>query len=283
MRLHSVVLAALALAIAAPPAAAGGSGHFRMGENRQEFQHAYALARQSFSDPPQREVTVYLTSHPVDLSGAAAAVDLDEPFTSQLREVDGSMVRINLPTEPDGGPSMWFYSSEPSDTFNMSGSGEFALEQDTPARVAGSWILAEPSSFFDKTYDFRLEFAADVVDANPKGEALPAGGGEPGAAWLAEVSAVAAKDADFFRKLMPDMAEFLLPKDQPDEVESYFEGRRWSTPKEAKVHGGLLMEDIAILRITGTDYEGRKVSGAVYMSRGEQGWSESSTDLTTHW
>lgn len=276
--------ASLALAGFAAGALAEGSGYFRMAENRQEYSHGYAVARDDWSDPPKREVKVYLTSHPVSLDDARAAIDLDDLVSAQLGEVGGSMVRIDLPPDEEGyGPSMWFMSHEPSDTFNTSGSGEFTLGTRSESRVAGRWVLAEPSEFFDKTYQFELEFDAEVVDANPQGEALPEGGGAVGKAWLQEVAAVAGGDADYFRKRAGEAAEYLLPKDDPEAVASFFESYRWSTPKSAKVHGGLLMGDRAILRISGVDYDDDKLSGAVFLEQGDHGWEVSGTDFTTHW
>jgi hypothetical protein len=258
-----------------------GSGYFRMGDNKQEYRHAVALARES-GEPGKRKIQIYLTTHPVDPAKAIGEFDLDNGITAQLREVGGGMTRITV--APDGSEGgMWFWVSEPSDTFNTSGFGKFTLTRNTPTRIEGSHVLAEPEDFFDKTYQFDLKFAADVTSADFTGTPLAAGGGEAGAAWLAYVAAVAKGDAEALRPYLGDQAEWMLPKDDPESSKSYIETLRFGTPASATVTGGWLQQDRAVLKVEGKDTDGNGQRGLVLMVRDGARWREETKELTTVW
>jgi hypothetical protein len=285
--MHRLVIATLAsLCFAALPAAvqaaSTGTGYFRMADNKQEYKYAVALARDSVSEPGKRKLQIYLTTHPVDPAKAVGQFDLDQGITEQLREVNGGMTRITVnPDGTEGG--MWFWVSEPSDTFNTSGFGKFTLTTNTPTRVEGSHVLAEPEDFFDKTYQFDLKFAADVTSADFTGTALPAGGGEAGKAYLDYVAAVAKGDADALRAQLGDSAEWMLPKDDPAASKSYIETLRFGVPATAQVSGGWLQGDRAILKVEGKDGDGNTQRGVVLMAKDGAHWREENKDMTTVW
>jgi hypothetical protein len=261
-------------------AASTGSGFFRMGDNKQSYSHAVALSRESASEPGKREVKIYLTTHAVDPTQAIGGFDLDQGITDQLREVGGGMTRISV--NADGSESgMWFWVSEPSDTFNTSGFGKFTLSANTPTRIEGSHVLSEPEDFFDKTYEFDLKFAIDVTNADFSGDALPAGGGDAGKAWLGYVEAVKKGDLDYLRAQLGEAAEWMLPKDNEESSKSYVEGLRYGLPASATVTGGWLQGDRAILKVDGKDGDGNAQRGVVLMVRDGDRWKEESKDLKT--
>jgi hypothetical protein len=283
----SFVLAGALLALAgagAGHASAGstGAGYFRMADNKQEYKHAVALARDSVSEPGKRKLQIYLTTHPVDPAKAVGEFDLDQGITEQLRAVNGGMTRITVnPDGTEGG--MWFWVSEPSDTFNTSGFGKFTLTTNSPTRVEGSHVLAEPEDFFDKTYQFDLKFAADVTSADFTGTALPAGGGEPGKAYLDYVAAVAKGDADALRAQLGDSAEWMLPKDDAAATKSYIETLRFGVPASAAVSGGWLQGERAVIKVEGKDGDGNTQRGVVLMAKDGAHWREENKDMTTVW
>jgi hypothetical protein len=278
-------LCALALACSTVPALAqaeGGSGYFRMADNKQEYRHAVALSRESASEPGKRKVNLYLTTHAVDATAAATAFDLDDAVTEQLRAVSGGMTRVTInPDGSDGG--IWFWSSEPSDTFNTSGFGKLSVTTHTAIRIEGSHVLAEPEDFFDKTYQFDLKFAVDVTPADFAGTALGVGGGAPGAAWLAWTHAVAKGDVDTLREQMGESAQWMLPKDDAEASKSYIETLRYSTPIDAKVTRGWLQEDVAVIAVEGKDSDGNTQRGVVRLVKDGERWKEDGKDISTIW
>lgn len=273
-------VSALAL-LASGSVGAEGSGFFRKGENRKQFEHAIALSRVDPFAPDQRSLYIYLSDVAVDAAQAAAGFDLNHAVDEQIEARQGSMVAITI--EGEGSPALWFSSNQPSDTFNTSGNGEFATTRNDGQRIEGRWHTAKPEDFFDETFEYDLQFKVDVVNADFKGQPLPAGGGEAGAAWSAELQAVAGKDVAYFRKRLGDSADFLLPADNPGEVDSFFEMKRFGTPKQARVKAGLQLADAVLLDVEGEDYDGNKVAGVVRMVRGERGWEAASTDLSVQW
>lgn len=284
-RIRNVLaLASLTLMVSLPLAAfaaSSGSGFFRMGGNKQTYKHAVALSRDS-GEAGQRKVNVYLTTHPVDPKHGANGFDLDDGITEQLREVGGGMTRITInPDGKDGG--MWFWVSEPSDTFNTSGFGKLTLTTNTPTRLEGSHVLAEPEDFFDKTYEFDLKFAVDLTDANFTGDPLPAGGGEPGKAWLAYQKAIIDGDVDAVRAQMGQMGEWMLPKDDPESSKSYLESMQSDAVRGAKISGGWLQGERAILKVDGKDGDGNTRRGMVLLQRDGEQWKEESKDMNTIW
>lgn len=259
-----------------------GSGYFRMGDNKQEYKHAVALARESASEAGKRKIHLYLTTHPVDPAQAAGGFDIDDGITSQLREVGGGMTRVTInPDGSDGG--MWFWVSEPSDTFNTSGFGKLTLTTNTATRLEGSHVLAEPEDFFDKTYQFDLKFAVDVTPADFTGEALPAGGGEAGKAYLDYVAALAKGDAAALRSMMGESARWMLPEGDEASVKSSLESLRYSTLASATVSGGWQQGDRAILKVEGKDGDGNTQRGVIEMVKEDGRWKEGSKDMTTIW
>lgn len=259
-----------------------GSGYFRMGDNKQEYKHAVALSRESVSESGQRKIHLYLTTHPVDPAKAASGFDIDDGITSQLREVQGGMTRVTInPDGSDGG--MWFWVSEPSDTFNTSGFGKLTLTTNTATRLEGSHVLSEPEDFFDKTYQFDLKFAVDVTSADFTGDALPAGGGEPGKAYLDYVAALAKGDVATLRGMLGDSAQWQLPEGDEASVKSSLESLRYSTLASATVSGGWLQGERAILKVEGKDGDGNTQRGVIMMVKDGERWKEESKDMTTIW
>jgi hypothetical protein len=118
-----------------------------------------------------------------------------------------------------------------------------------------------------------------------KARALPAGGGEPGAAFLAAVKAMAAavqaRDVDAAAKVRGDWGKRVLgPTD--------FSGRTRPLPErqrrlraqavrfvlEARVLGGYELGDLAVLTIEGKNGAGARVVGALKMRREDGVWQE---------
>jgi hypothetical protein len=253
-----------------------------MGDNKQEYAHAIALSRDSTTQDGKREVTVYLTTHPVDPARAIDSFDLDDAITEQLREVRGGMTRLSI--NADGGDGgLWFWVSEPSDTFNTAGFGELKIDTNTAKRIEGRHWVDEPREFFDKTYQFDLTFAADVTDANFRGDALPAGGGEAGKAYVAYVDAVKKGDVAFLRTHLGEMAEWMMPADDEESTKSYIEGLSYSVPASAKVTGGWLQRDKAVIKVEAKDSDGNNQRGVVLMAKEDGTWKQQSADLSTIW
>ena len=176
-----------------------------------------------------------------------------------------------------------FWVSEPSDSFNTSGFGELALSEHSDGRVAGSLKVDEPQEFFDDSYQYELDFATGVTNADFVGEALPSGGGAPGKSWLSYIGAVLSGDVATLRGLMGEQAKWMLPEDDEESTNSTIEMMQYGLPRDATVAGGWLFDARAVLKVEGKDEDGNKQRGIVELIEEDGRWSESGRSLNTVW
>jgi hypothetical protein len=270
-----IALLALLPLFAMANARAGGDGHFRLGENRIDAKHAIAVANDEGHGAGPR-VFVYLADFPLDAARVAAAFDPEDEVRAELGDRAGGYVRVCV--DADGSEcGMFFNRKQPDDSFNTSGYGTFELKRHDDGRVAGSWVLAEPESFFDQTYDFALRF--DVAVTPLPGQPLPADGGEPGTAYRAWLAALAKGDVAALRQLGDSEHAYRFPEDDPSQVKESIKDLRDGTPLQAKILRGLVDGDRAVLWVEGTDRDDILRGGRVRMQREEGAWRFAEADL----
>ena len=272
--LRFAVLLLAPLLVTANARAAGG-GHFRLGENRIDAKYAIAVADDEGHGAEPR-VFVYLADFPLDAAKVAAAFDPEDAVREQLGDRAGGYVRICI--EDDGSEcGMFFNRKQPDDSFNTSGYGTFGLHGRDAGHVAGSWILKEPESFFDQSYDFDLHF--DVAVTPLPGQPLPADGGEPGVAYRAWLAALAKGDIATLRKLGDGEHSYRFPGDDASQAKQSIKELRDGTPLQAKILRGLVDGDRAVLWIEGSDRDDILRAGRVRMQREEGTWRFAEDDL----
>jgi hypothetical protein len=272
--IHAGALALL-LSLPATDALAGGGGHFRLGDTHVDTKYAIAVVRdRGYDDGPQ--TFIYLSDFPLDAAKVAAAFDPGDEVREELGDRAGGYVRICI----DAGGSecgMFYNRKQPDDSFNTSGYGKFELESRDDHRVAGSWVLEEPESFFDQTYDFELRFDAAVTPL--PGKPLPADGGEPGAAYRAWLAALAKGDAMALRKLASGDGAWRFPEDGASQVKESIKDLRDGTPLQPEILRGLVDGDSAVLWVEGSDRDDIRRGGRVRMQREDGAWRFAEDDL----
>jgi hypothetical protein len=277
-RNRTTMIAALAMLLAWPAteALAGGGGHFRLGETHVDAMYAIAVVRDQGHDDEGAQTYVYLSDFPLDAARVAAAFDPEDEVREELGDRAGGYVRICI----DAGSAecgMFYNRKQPDDSFNVGGYGTFGLDTFEPGHVAGSWVLKEPESFFEQTYDFDLRF--DVAVTPLPGQSLPAGGGEPGAAYRAWLAAVAKGDVTALRKLGDSEHAYRFPEDDAAQVKESIKDLRDGTPLQAEISRGLIDGDRAVLWVEGTDRDDIRRRGRVRMLREEGAWHFAEDDL----
>ncbi|MCA9727877.1 MAG: hypothetical protein KC729_09360 [Candidatus Eisenbacteria bacterium] len=250
-------------------------GFFRFGEVTVEVAHAYLFRVDTGQDEPK--AFVFMTSVPVDATAAAAEFDVDDAVQTQVSDAGGGFIRLCLYAEGDE-CGLYFSNEEPSESFNTSGSGDFVLAKNEPDHVEGSFVLAEPEEFFDKTFQFELHFSADLAPA-PASEALAEGGGAPGAAYIEYITAIA--DADFpkLREILGEAGSWQFPEDDPASCKEQLKWMRDGTPVTATISRGEQRGDLAILFVDGVDRDEIRRRGRVLMTRNGDAWSYETSDL----
>ncbi|HEU4664237.1 MAG TPA: hypothetical protein VFS55_09430 [Dokdonella sp.] len=277
----NVRLISLSLLLAASGASAGASAagaakpYFRYDKIRMETTHAYAFAHEERSGPAQ--TYVFLTTEPLDAQKVADAFDPGSEVNQQMGNKPGGYVRICV--TPEGKECGLYFSHEgPSESFNMSGSGEFTLGKRTPARIEGRWAMTKPDDFFGKTYDFDMPFAADVTAPSP-GTKLGADGGEPGRAYSAYLAALAKGDLPALRRMLGESGRWQLPEDDEQQAKQGLKDLRDGKPVSVKILSAMQRGDHAVLRVEGVDRDDIKRAGRVLMAKDANGWRVETDDL----
>ena len=266
---------ALLCATASASAADRGSGHFRKGEVRVDVKHVVAVANEE--DDAGDRTFVYLSDIPLDARKIAAAFHASSAAEEQLGDGSAGYVRICIDAQ-GGECGLYFSHNKPTASFNSSGYGGFKLDPAPTGRVAGHWTLSEPDDFFGETYDFDLQF--DVAVTPPPGKPLPADGGEPGKAYRAWTAAVAKGDLPVLRQLVGrDYDAWRIKSEDQDDVKSALKDLRDGSPVGAKILGGRIDGDSAVLWVEGKDRDDILRRGRVQMQRADGGWRYVEADL----
>ncbi len=278
--MRGVVSALAGLLLAGGALAADGtaSGSFRFGGSELAVERAYAfwVAEET---PQARRAIVLLTDRPIDAEAAAVALDPSAAAREELDAAAGGLVEIAVTAEGEAA-SIAFWQADPPAAFTAVPAGSFELTVFGEERIAGSWQLAPGAAAESAEASFSLLFDSPISEAPVRGKVLPAGGGEPGEAYLAYAAALRAGDVEVLRRLLGERAEEALPRDADAAtlgvLVSLLRGGR---PLEPAVTAGLLRGGTAILWVEGRDDEGTRLRGRVLMAKTPQGWREAESDL----
>ncbi len=267
-------LLAASTTLAATPATPAGAngGHFRIGELRLDATFAIAVSQDEGHGDAGPQTLVYLSDVPLDATRAAAAFDPDDAVRAQLDDKAGGYVRLCI--DADGAECGLYFSPE---GFNSGGYGKLVLTTNDAGHITGSWVLKEPESFFDKTYDFDLRF--DVAIDQPPGKDLPANGGEPGKAYRAYINALAKGDLSALRQLTDQDRGYRFPQDDESQAKESLKSARDGTPVSAKIQRGRIDADDAVLWVEGVDRDDIRRRGRVRMHQESGSWTFVESDL----
>jgi len=248
-----------------------GAGYFRKGAQRLELRYAVAVREEPTANADDDRLLIFLSDRPLDANAMAAAFD---PQEAMLRDRDpersGGYVRVCVAA--DGQECGLYYDRDaPNDSLNSSGYGTLTLKTRTADRIVGRWTLSQPEDFFGETYEFDLDFDATIRTA--PGRALPADGGEAGAAYRAYAAAVAAGDLPALRRFLGENADWRLPQDDADRAKETLKSLRDGQPLKPKVLRGRVDGDEAVLWVRGTDRDDIAREGRVRMRRVGGVWS----------
>jgi hypothetical protein len=242
-------------------------GTFQFGSIRFTPNDALAY-RVEGTEPGKGTTVVILADFAIDRPAALAAIDTAGSVIGQVyMQQSGNAVFVTLATEGKCGVSGFF---EGSKSVGLGEAFTATTKTATSSRIAGSCATEKPGKMFDDAYEFRLTWDVPITTI-PEPTTLGAGGGEPGAAYVALVKAIQAADYPTARRHLPDHQ---LPAKAPAAAESkdYFHGLALNYPKTAKVTGALVKGDLARVDIEGVHYEGRKLKGPVSMQKTAGVW-----------
>jgi hypothetical protein len=245
-------------------------GEFVANGAKVELPYAYAYAeKEGFYDASDPAWTLLFAASPIEER------DLDDHIW------DAPYIRLKVTRTAEFGdePEIQVYSQDirfsADQPGNVSGGTypKIELTAAGPDRFAGRVHHDEPQTIFDDTFQYDFVFDLPMSDPfGPIGDPLPAGGGEPGAAYLSWCKAVLAGDMGQLKALMPPEQAAML--DDPANRESFAEDLEFMqmmTPTEVEILDGSSDGETAILHVTGV-MEGETVRGEITLTKMDGRW-----------
>jgi hypothetical protein len=250
----------------ASEAAASVEGTLVVNGTTVELPYVYAYAQKTgFYDEADPTWTLLFVSRPVD----------ERSLDDHIFDAAYVRVGITLSAEFSDEPELQVLSQDirfsADAQGNVSGGTypELELSSVGPETFAGRVYHTEPAEFFDDTFQYDFSFSVPLSDPfGPIGEPLPAGGGEPGAAYLAFVDAIHAGDLERLKTLVPpERAAMLEGEDAQDNIGFI----QMMTPTNVEIVGGSSDGETALLEITGT-MDGESVTGEITLVHQDGLW-----------
>lgn len=268
-------LALVLLAFSLPALAADGKVDGSLTANGKTFalKHAYAQMRKSPFD--KKKMVLQLTVTDQELSPAAASDDIELMQAQDKQQLSGFTATIDDDKQIISG-TVFSPAFKKMKQFSGVGMQKLALTDMTPTHVAGSVMMAKPDDFFDEHYQYNATFDLPVgKPAGPppppvlKGTPLPAGGGDPGKAYMAYLKTMASGDMKAF--LGGVSAERAKEASSDPDFKKLFPLIQAMQPKGVKVTGGAVDGNKATLLATGKD-DDQVSNGTITMVKEGGAW-----------
>lgn len=251
---------ALALSLpAAAPAKEGASGSFQIDD--QTYAVADAIAWRD-----DDRLKIVFSDKPYDRAAFAEDGELD---AFDFMRHDGATLELSV--DPEDGSLSGVGTMAGGTSRFFSGHGEtLTVERRDEAGIAGTFALGDAPGI-----QFDLPITPTKIER--PGEPLPADGGEPGKALLAQFAAIHAGDLDALMAMAPpeQAAEMQAAKDSGEAAQMMAMAKLF-TPTDVKISGGHQDGDKAWVDFTGTE-TGGKVTGTAMLTRSGGRWRVEST------
>lgn len=223
------------------------------------------------SGPP---VMLAFVTFGLDAGALARAADREDALRDQSWQQDES-ARLELTVENGvvGQQYLWI-SPGTNVSYSSNEVGHYKAGAAAKDRVSGEYRFSpEDGQDLDCRVRFDLALLGDPKDAPPPpGVALPAGGGEPGAAYLAMNKAVRAGDFDAMLKLVPPERAAMMQDARKDpDFAMQMAMVQAMAPTNVKITGGRQDGDKAWLEFTATEADSPRV-GTAEMKREGGRW-----------
>ena len=277
-----VALALLGFVASTGLAFADGSGTLIIKGQTTAFKTAYAYRHADDFQPDQQITTVVLSDKPIDVSKVNDAVDREDALKTQLRELNGNRVELNIRAD---GTVENVNTMTDGTSGSVSGSGWYAidLKRNDDKRIEGTFRSSDEkdkkegsSGYFD------LKFALDLPGAPDLGTPLPADGGELGKVYRAYSVAVQKSDVDAMIKFMVKARAASVQSHRTDPNFNTMLGFiRESAIKDAKIVKGYTKADNGTLTVSGKDGSSSNVESTISFAREDGAWRIGKESVTS--
>ncbi|MDC8014062.1 hypothetical protein [Tahibacter soli] len=273
-----------ALAAAMPALAADNGGECRRGDQVLNLTDGYAYRAPDEYADGRMMVHVVLSSVALDRGKLAGAKEIEDAIREQVWDKDGGQVALTI----DGNDVTSVNAFLPPGTStSRSGTafGELKLARSDDRGVAGTFRYP-PAGDGDLGCDVRFDIAyataadAKAATAARTGKPLPAGGGDAGKVFQANLAAMRKGDIPgLLATLNAEQAGKLRQDQNKPDFKAMLGMMQAFAPKSLKVTGGRDLGDRAELDLEGQDQDGSATSGTATMVKEGGAWKVERTSL----
>lgn len=269
-----VALVALVMPVRAADSASGAVTVQKLGAISPKHAVAFLVRQQGNARLTSTEIL--LSDLPVDAAAIQAAFDphMEAINVDVLRDRNYVLLWVTA----DGVVSMNATFSKTMTQFvdNTNMGLKVTWTTRSASRLEGRLFSSAPIKTMDgTTYSVDLRFAVDVPKA-PEGQALPAGGGDPGKALTALLAAAGRKNWTAIRAVLGPDALKMLDKDYNTPAENAANAndmlKAWIPTQKMKIAGGMLNGDVAVLDVEGEMFPGMMSLSRVQMVKAGTAW-----------
>lgn len=284
MKRH-VVVPLFLLAFASLPAHAGGvQGTCSLEGKPMKFVDAYAAMAPDPFEKTKKVPMIWFLTVPLPAGALAGKKpdEFDDVFTEHAFDKDSTKMELRLDSAKKLVEGLQLYVP-PGTSRSMSSNevGTLTLKAPIGARASGRWVLSDDDDIkCNLTFDVAMGASgAAAVPAKAWGAALPAGGGEPGKAYMAMHRATLAGDVDAMIKLATKAraAEMAKARKEPD-FKMMLEFIKAMEPKETRVVSGRADATRAELQIAGKEGDGAAMTGTAKLVMEDGAWKIEKVD-----
>ncbi len=280
-------IAAALLCVAAPAAAGDTGGTCQYNGKQYTFVDGVHFTAPDAFDETKQERVLAFTTIALDKAaiGRAKDAEKEDAIRDQTWAVDGAgRVQLSLNDE-DEVASMQFNADGTSLSQSGTAIGTLVLTKKGSDGLSGTFKLEGDEDDLACDLHFGLaagEMAAAVAAAPPlpKGEPLPAGGGEIGKVYMANFDAMRKGDIE---ALMATAAadtrkQMEAARKEPD-FPAMLEMMKAFAPTKIKITGGQDFGNTAELTLEGSDDDGTKSTGTAQMAKEGGAWKVVKTSM----
>ena len=285
----------LALTCSALPALAPAavSGNCTYGDKKLALTDGVIYQMSDHFEPTKKETTVALSNLKLDAGKIAAAKDPEDALREQVWKADdGGQVRITL---GDGGVTNIYAFLPPGSNISQGGTafGDLKLTRNDPKGAAGHYSLKGKAGD-DLSCDFTFDLAyakpgtapapsaSGAAAAAQTGKPVPAGGGELGKVFQANLAAMQKGDIDaMLATVSKEQADKMREQRKDPQFPAMLGMMKAFAPKSVTVTGGQDFGDHAELALEGVEQDGGKSTGTAEMVKEDGKWKVQKTSMTS--
>jgi hypothetical protein len=287
-----ICVSVLALALASAPVMAAVKGQCTYkGKNIAYVDGVAAMAPDPFEET-QLVPTIWFVAVPFaagELSGKKPK-EIDGAVTQHSFDKDSSSLQLRLDKDGKVVEGLQLYVP-PGTSYSSSSNevGKLAMKGPFSAKAAGSWTLDDDDIKCNLGFDLGTGVAGKAAvattpapAAKPWGAPLPAGGGAPGATYMAMHKAALSGDVNAMIKLATKerAAEMEKSRKQP-EFAGMIELTKAMEPAEVHVVSGQANATKAELQIAGKESDGATMKGTATLMNEGGAWKIEKVDTSS--